>query len=98
MSLRREATLNDVVVALAPITKREAFQSPKYSPIVGTITTSALSASAVFGLYAVAEASSLWDWRSNSRAAATRKAASGSTSPNSPALPSPSRSGLTCAR
>ena len=42
MSLRREATLNEVVLALAPITKREAFQSPKYSPIVGTITTSAV--------------------------------------------------------
>ena len=45
MSLSREATLNDVVVDLAPITKREFFQSPKYSPIVGTITTSAESAS-----------------------------------------------------
>ena len=50
MSLRRETTLNDVVLALSPSTKRESFQSPKYSPIVGTITTSALSASAVFGL------------------------------------------------
>ena len=60
MSFRREATLNEFVVALSPMTKREAFHSPKYSPIVGTITTSAVSASAVFGLYAVAEASSLW--------------------------------------
>ena len=50
MSLRREATLKEVVLALAPTTKREFFQSPKYSPIVGTITTSAESASVVLGL------------------------------------------------
>ena len=45
MSLRRLTTLKFSAVASSPSTKRDSFHWPKYSPIVGTITTSAVNAS-----------------------------------------------------
>ena len=45
MSESRETTLNASPFALPPRTKRDTFHWPKYSLIVGTITTTAVKAS-----------------------------------------------------
>ena len=45
MSESRETTLNESPVAASPRTKRDSFHWPKYSLIVGTITTSDVKAS-----------------------------------------------------
>ena len=42
MSESRETTLKDSAVELSPSTKRDSFHWPKYSLIVGTITTRAV--------------------------------------------------------
>ena len=91
MSERRETTLNESPFALSPSTKRETFHWPKYSLIVGTITTTEVNASEAVGVQAFAERSSRPAWRTNSSADALKTFASGSTSPNS-SRPSPSRS------
>ena len=57
MSERRETTLNDSLSAASPRTKRDSFHWPKYSLIVGTITTSAVNASDGVGCQACA---SVW--------------------------------------
>ena len=49
MSERRETTLNASLSAASPRTKRDSFHWPKYSLIVGTITTSAVNASEAVG-------------------------------------------------
>ena len=49
MSDRRETTLNASALAASPATKRETFHWPKYSLIVGTITTMAVKASEAVG-------------------------------------------------
>ncbi len=94
MSCRREAATNAVSSALSPATKREVFHAAKYSDIVGVITTSAVNASSGVGSHAWPAVSSSFACAAKSRAAATRKSASGSASPNL-TLPSPSRSGST---
>ena len=58
MSERRETTLNASLVAPPPATKRESFHWPKYSLIVGTITTTAVKASDALGCQASPAASS----------------------------------------
>ena len=58
MSDRRETTLNESPFARSPSTKRETFHWPKYSLIVGTITTTAVNASDAVGFHAFAERSS----------------------------------------
>ena len=45
MSESLETTLNESPFALAPRTKRDTFHWPKYSFIVGTMTTTAVKAS-----------------------------------------------------
>ena len=52
MSERRETTLNASPYALSPSTKRDVFHWPKYSLIVGTITTTAVNASDAVGFHA----------------------------------------------
>ena len=91
MSESRETTLKDSELARSPSTKRDVFHWPKYSLIVGTITTTDVNASDGVGRHARAERSSLPAWRTNASAAALNTFASGRTSPNS-RLPSPSRS------
>ena len=59
MSERRETTLKESPFALSPSTKRETFHWPKYSLIVGTITTTEVNASEAVGVHAFAERSSL---------------------------------------
>ena len=59
MSERRETTLNASPVALSPSTKRDIFHCPKYSLIVGTITTTEVNASEGVGFQARARPSSL---------------------------------------
>ena len=97
MSWSREAATNELSSASAPATKREFFHASKYSDIVGVITTSAVNASCGVGRHSRAAASSSEAFAWKSRAAATRKSASGSASPK-PTLPSPSRSGFTPSR
>ena len=58
MSESRDTTLNDSLVAEPPATKRESFHWPKYSLIVGTITTTAVNASDAVGSHASPAASS----------------------------------------
>ena len=92
MSERRETTLNASPFALSPSTKRETFHWPKYSLIVGTITTTDVNASDAVGVQAFAGAVELSGVeRRTRRPAALSAFASGSTSPNS-IRPSPSRS------
>ena len=91
MSERRETTLNDSPVAASPATKRESFHWPKYSLIVGTITTSAVKASDGAGCHALPASSSSVAYLSNVSLAARSRFGSGRTSPNS-VVPSPSRS------
>ena len=79
---------------MEPATKREFFHASKYSDIVGVITTSAVNASCSVGCHSLAALSRSDALVAKSFAAATRKSASGSASPNS-TLPSPSRSGVT---
>ena len=57
MSERRETTLNASLSAASPWTKRDSFHWPKYSLIVGTITTSDVNASEAVGCHASA---SVW--------------------------------------
>ena len=59
MSESRETTLNASPFALSPSTKRETFHWPKYSLIVGTITTTAVNASEARRLPGPRRASSL---------------------------------------
>jgi hypothetical protein len=54
MSDSRETTLNESPVDASPRTKRDSFHWPKYSLIVGTITTSAVKASDGVGCQACA--------------------------------------------
>ena len=54
MSLRRLTTLKFSPVAESPSTKRDSFHWPKYSLIVGTITTRAVNASLSIGCHAAA--------------------------------------------
>ena len=56
MSERRDTTLNASPLALCPSTKRETFHWPKYSLIVGTMTTTAVKASDAVGRQARADA------------------------------------------
>ena len=91
MSERRETTLNASLVAPPPATKRESFDWPKYSLIVGTITTTAVKASDALGCQASPAASRSAAYFTNVPAAAWRNGGSGRTSPNSTA-PSPSTS------
>ena len=56
MSESRETTLKDSDSELEPRTKRDSFHWPKYSLIVGTITTSAVNASESAGCHASASA------------------------------------------
>ena len=49
MSESRETTLNDCDSEASPSTKRDSFHWPKYSLIVGTITTRAVNASDSLG-------------------------------------------------
>ena len=96
MSESRETTLNDSAVEPSPSTKRDSFHWPKYSLIVGTITTRAVNASDSDGSQASADVASSLAYLSNASAAARRNAASGSTSPKS-SEPLPSRSaGVLC--
>ena len=55
-------------MAFSPATKREFFQAPKYSDIVGVITTSEVSASLSVGSHSRAAASSSLAYFSKSRA------------------------------
>ena len=71
MSCRREAATKAFSLAASPAMKREFFQAPKYSDIVGVITTSEVSASAGVGFQSRAAASSSLAYFSKSRAAAT---------------------------
>ena len=52
MSERRETTLNASELARSPSTKRDVFHCPKYSLIVGTITTTDVNASEEVGCHA----------------------------------------------
>ena len=54
MSESLETTLNESPVAASPRTNRDSFHWPKYSLIVGTITTSAVKASDGLGCQACA--------------------------------------------
>ena len=81
MSESRETTLKDSAVELSPSTKRDSFHWPKYSLIVGTITTRAVKASDSDGSQASADVASSLAYLSNASAAARSNAASGSTSP-----------------
>ena len=94
MSLRREVATKPFSSALSPAMKREFFQAPKYSDIVGVITTTAVKASSSVGSHFLADASSSLAYLVKSVAAASRKSASGSAS-GKVTLPSPSRSGST---
>ena len=58
MSESRETTLNESLSAASPWTKRDSFHWPKYSLIVGTITTSEVKASDAVGSHACASVSS----------------------------------------
>ena len=58
MSESRETTLNASPCARFPSTNRETFHCPKYSLIVGTITTTAVKASDAVGFHARLERSS----------------------------------------
>ena len=58
MSESRETTLNDSELARSPSTKRDVFHWPKYSLIVGTITTTDVNASDGVGRQARAARSS----------------------------------------
>ena len=58
MSESRETTLNASLSAASPWTKRDSFHWPKYSLIVGTITTSDVNASDAVGSHACASVSS----------------------------------------
>ena len=91
MSERRETTLNASELAASPATNRDTFHCPKYSLIVGTITTIAVNASDGVGSHASPAASSSVAYVSKASLAASRKPGSGRTSPNSTS-PSPSRS------
>ena len=59
MSDRRETTLNDSESERLPSTNRDSFHWPKYSLMVGTITTSAVKASESLGCHAFADVPSL---------------------------------------
>jgi len=59
MSESRETTLNESEEARSPSTKREVFHWPKYSLIVGTITTTEVNASDGVGRHARPARSSL---------------------------------------
>ena len=83
MSESRETTLNASDVAASPGTKRDSFHWPKYSLIVGTITTSAVNASESVGCQALAGRVELPGVPVEPGRRGRRNAASGSTSPNS---------------
>ena len=92
MSESRETTLNESPFALSPGTKRDTFHWPKYSLIVGTITTTEVNASDAVGCQAFAGSIELGSVENECvRGGGEDACASGSTSPNS-TLPSPSRS------
>ena len=55
MSESRETTLNDSELARSPSTKRDVFHWPKYSLIVGTMTTTAVNAYDAVGFHARAD-------------------------------------------
>ena len=80
--------------ASSPAMKREFFHAPKYSDIVGVITTTAVNASSSDGSHFLADSSSSFAYLAKSVVAASRKSASGSASGNV-TLPSPSRSAST---
>ena len=82
MSLRREVATKPFSSALSPAMKREFFHAPKYSDIVGVITTTAVKASSSVGSHFLAAASSSLAYLANSVVAASRKSASGSASGN----------------
>ena len=67
MSESRETTLNASPFALSPRTKRDTFHCPKYSLIVGTITTTDVNASDGVGFHARAERSSLPAYEANAQ-------------------------------
>ena len=71
MSCSRDAATNAFSVAFSPAIAREFFHAPKYSDMVGVMTTSEVSASLVVGSHSRAAASSSLADFSKSRAAAT---------------------------
>ena len=77
MSLRREVATKPFSSALSPAMKREFFHAPKYSDIVGVITTTAVKASSSVGSHFLADSSSSFAYLTKSVAAASRKSASG---------------------
>ena len=91
-SERRETTLKDSDAAAAPRTKRDSFHCPKYSLIVGTITTSDVIASDGVGSHAFADASSSFAYLSNACRRREQERRRRAAPRRSRSLPSPSRS------